>query len=637
MSQRVWTLSVRKCSWKRRSQSNSHPGPAIAHGLAHAGFIDILKLYKSDQDLFKAEMSTTHSKMMEELKTDASGMIGRRNPARATTLAALDPSTLFSRHALEAYLNPSSSPLHDPKAGWPGFGAGERSIRRGKARNGGRGDLEGFARACERFFEWGTKEIVAKRFASETVGLFGSEIMNAAREAMRSTAHNDEMPSSTPPASQSHARPAGSGITAFFPEIHPSSQRSSGKVTGTRLPAESSQNCLSHVIKINSTREDPADPGEIEYRLTYNHSRLTERIHAAMHGGRIDPKELDAQMRAELGLRDKEEDEALAATAPIVKDEQRVWIGDYLVRGAWPTLVEQYEEEIRAKQAKKTAGPRRNARSGLVGVVTKGRKKRTNQPVPVGMDAMAFKHFFTQPADLERTASASHTSRSSAPSSSQVSLVSEDSDSSIEFVELVSPTTASGRSTKPPRRHHPTSSISSTSSIARPPISTPSPPVRKTRSSVKKVSPRRTRSPGKASGVKTKPTEPVEVIDLCSSDDATPRPRRTGPLRPTTTANSTSPRVETRRPSRSPKKKTKAPVDVLTGSQPVQTRLDLPVLGPGSQSRTPSKPSKKKSPVKADQGGTESATRQTTKREKYRCVILSESEELIEIDVVSAR
>lgn len=319
--------------------------------------------------------------MIEELRTNATGHLGRRYKDRATKLADVDPSSLFPTGALDAYLRPATSPLHDPSQGWPGFGHGEPVYqKRGRARMEGRGDLDGFAKACERFFEWGTKDLVAKKFASESVGLFGSELVTCARERVRqrdpvtsesSTAHAKQIDNDDTSPSPSTGR-----ITSFF--------RSSTS-TKTR-PAErrrSFENMPTHVLKIHSVRSDPTNAELNEYRVSFATTEYIKRCHEVMDGHRVDPKELDTESRAELGLVDKDTDIPPPASQPAsVKEEARVWIPEYLIKEAWPELVETYEAELAAK-AKPKSKPKPKS--------TKSTKKGSTAS---GENTQAFKSFF---------------------------------------------------------------------------------------------------------------------------------------------------------------------------------------------------------------------------------------------------
>lgn len=560
-------------------------GPTIAHGLAHAGMADILKLYLTDPAAFKTELSFTHGKIVEELRTNSTGHVGKKYTDRASKLGAVKPEALFPTVALDAYLRPSTS-ASKGIAEWPGFGRGERSIRRGKARNEGRGDLEGMARACEKFFEWGTKEIVVRRFVSESVGVYCAEIISTARRlALAPSTLRPSSPSKSSPPLPTSSQSASAGVKSFFQVVKPSSQTAAkpSQTTSTQ-PAPRRQ-----PFQIQSTRESPTDPGETDLRVSYEHAPFSSRVRTAMTGTRVDPKDLDAEMRRELGLVDREVESTQAA----LKDEQRVWLPDYLIRQTWPEVVEAYEESLKRKEAAKNAKANKATRAKAVPV--KKTKSTADTDAP---EAAAFKSFFSTasasasqcPARTARKASTSASSTaSSTPLTSpppQMPSLDDDSDSDIELIE--NPAIANVTKAK---RIHPASSLSSIASSSAdtaPDISTSARCHTRsvTATSARKTSPRHPRAGSVSRARKPSKTPPPEVIDLCdSSDEETPRAIRTASALSASGAEHLS-RPPNRRAPRSPKKKSRATTTAkaaahetnVARSSTTQTRLDLPIV-----------------------------------------------------------
>ena len=328
--------------------------------------------------------------MVEELRTNSTQQIGRKYPQRAGELAARDASSLFPTYALDSYLKPCTSPLQDPTLGWPGFGRGAESSKAGRARNDGRGDLEGSAKACEKYFEWGTRELVTRKFAGESVGLFGAEIMNEARERVRSAcAKRSTSPIAFRPSGEE--APASSRITSFFACTAPSAS-----VPKKANPPKhtSSEDPPPHVVKIHSLRDDPTNPALREYRVSFKYDNYAARCRAAMEGTRVDPNDLPLAERQALGLVERddvgEEASIPASQARGVnasKTEIRVWISDYLVREAWPTLIEVYEEELRTKAAAKIRVP---------GKVMATSRTSRRAKILAGENREAFVDFFSQ-------------------------------------------------------------------------------------------------------------------------------------------------------------------------------------------------------------------------------------------------
>ncbi|BEJ15554.1 hypothetical protein CspHIS471_0501590 [Cutaneotrichosporon sp. HIS471] len=347
-------------------------GPKISFGLAKAGHADFLKFYTKERSRFDRKVAQVHDDILNELSTNSSGHIGRRMKKLAEDLTDAD---LFQTFPLDCYLNPATSPSDDPELGWPGFGKGEVSSSRGKARNIGRGDLEGMARACERYFEWGTREIVCKKFAGDMVNLFGAEIVAEARSVSRATTETRTRPTCRPGESPER-------ITSYFTQssITTAQGRKSISTTGTQ-----------HLVKIHSTRPSPMCSGLIEYRLEYQPKCYMDRCREAMDGHRADPSTLSPEERVTLGLIG----EAAAPADTAIKDEVRIWIADYLVRAAWPHLITKYDEQEAAKIAKKAA-PKKKAAVSSTG---KGRKNAA----PKAADAGAFEDFFANPPATQST------------------------------------------------------------------------------------------------------------------------------------------------------------------------------------------------------------------------------------------
>ena len=300
---------------------------------------------------------------MEELRTNAAGQLGRRYPDRASKLESKSPDLLFPTTALDAYLRPATSPATDLTCGWPGFGRGESSYARGKGRNEGRGDLEGLATACERYFEWGTKDLVAKKFSGESVGLFGAELLNEAREAIRHAGRTSRSPS-PPTLSQPSPIAGPSRITSFFPATLPHSTQLKTMSAAAFSSRTTRSNVPNHIAKIHSTRSDPTNPGLNEYRISFNQAPYVTRCHDTMAGSRADPRDLSLAERQDLGLVEREDDSPpMASQVASPKDEIRTWMPEYLVRGAWPELVQTYEETLNAKLTAKGKGRTKSART----------------------------------------------------------------------------------------------------------------------------------------------------------------------------------------------------------------------------------------------------------------------------------
>ena len=566
-------------------------GPAITSGLAHSGLSDFLKLYITDPIAFKTELSIIHERMIDELRTNSCKQLGRKYPQRAAELATREAGSLFPHVALDAYLRPHTSPLHNPTQGWPGFGRGAETSPRGRARNDGRGDLEGMAKACEQHFEWGTRELVSRKFAGENVGLFGAEIIHEARERVRSVGSMPRARSAVQ-AGPSSQTSSPTRINSYFSSALPVVPFAKNSSPGpSRMRASPP-----HIVKIHSMRNDPINPELREYRISYKPDIYVARCHAAMEGTRIDPKDLPLTERQALRLVDREtgDDEALmpasqAQSFNIAKSEIRVWVSEYLVREAWPELVDMYEEELRAKSQKvaKVRLPRKAS--------AKPRTSRRVKASP-GENTEAFVEFFTQrprrssPIEVEEVEEIEE-QRSDRRSNSVIDLsltpsphsspIRQKLPSLPEFARKLSRPRPSSSLTgvgseKPHRELLKPSRVVGSSSLSPAPraraqprtktlriLSSPSSPILPMQMLVRAVS---TTSGAKASS-KGRQDEP---IDLCSSDDEVPQTEGTDPrIQRLPAPSAISPTKMARRATRKPKK---------AASDASQRRLDLPVV-----------------------------------------------------------
>jgi Holliday junction resolvase YEN1 len=521
---------------------------------------DFLHRYKAGRPINEVDVAKVHALMIDELRTNASGHLGRRYPARAAELQVRDPLTLFPAFALDAYLRPATSP-DDPSQGWPGFGNGEAVFqKRGKATSEGRGDMESFAKACEKFFEWGTKDLVAKKFASESVGLFGSELVTCARERVRL---RDPAPSkATVKSVDREDIPRGSHITAFFQ----STSGSSRSTTRPNKPRKSFQDMPAHVIKIHSSRPDPTNPDLKELRISFTPTAYIKRCHDVMDGHRVDPKDLDESERATLGLVGKD-DAGDKVDLPTQKAEVRLWIAEYLVQEAWPELIKAHEEELAAK-----AKPKPKAKK----VVMKGTKDKR------GENTAAFKSFFTpthRPPSSQRaeTPEEEEEPLEYRPSASR--------DSTLTPPPPSSPLPSRERMKRNVRRSPPSSRTASVSS-SRPSYSSDREGLSRKEPTPKEMPPRR--GPRRSARFSKQAKSNNDIIDLCSSEDdddltpPLPPPVARRPLASTSRTN-TSPApisrinaspAPTLRPTSKPKPKPKG-----NGNQS-QPLLTLPPIKP---------------------------------------------------------
>jgi len=511
---------------------------------------DFLHRYKAGRPINEVDVAKVHALMIDELRTNASGHLGRRYPARAAELQVKDPLTLFPAFALDAYLRPATSP-DDPLQGWPGFGNGEALFqKRGKARSEGRGDMESFAKACEKFFEWGTKDLVAKKFASESVGLFGSELVTCARERVRL---RDPATSTAKAKSVDQEDiPRDSHITSFF-------QSTSGPSRSTsrpNKPRKSFQDMPAHVIKIHSSRPDPTNPELKELRISFTPTAYIKRCHDVMDGHRVDPKDLEESERANLGLVGKD-DASDKVDVPVQKAEVRLWIAEYLVQEAWPELIQAHEEELAAK-----AKPKSKAKKVL---------KRSTKDQG-GENTAAFKSFFTQ------TQRPPTSQRAETPEEEEEPLEYRSSasrDSTLTPPPPSSPLPSRERIKRNVRRSPPSSSTASVSS-SRPPNSSGRESHSGKEPTPRAIPPRR--GPRRSARFSKQAKASNDIIDLCSSDDdddLTPPPPEPVARRPLASTSRTNTSI-------APISRVNAPPKPKSKGNQTQSLLALPPIIPTS-------------------------------------------------------
>lgn len=491
-------------------------------GLARAGHAHFLRSYANARADFPERLEEVHKSMVAELETNSRGFVGRKYKVDAARLAALRPEEVFPSLPLDSYLCPSTSPKDDPTQGWPGFGRGERTAVRGKSKNCGSLDLEGMARACEMFFEWGTKELVCKKFATDSVHLYGAEIIEQARKYSPPTTKD----TATRPMVAEGARqksPPSALLTSYFPQAV-----TKGSTTSTPAIPE-------HFVKIYSTRPSPLCDNMTEYRLGFRPEPYINRVRQAMLGTRVDPSTLSAEERLEMGLVDSEK-----MTDTTIKDELRTWVPDYLIRHAWPDLISQYEAELKAKEIAKTTPKKKKAPA------------KTSRTKAVA-DPVAFRNFFTSTtvvstrSDSEHIVTVSHSQYiSSSPSqgrhSSPTPLATTGAKSSDIISSMPAQRTASASTSTPSSRtsrkdveKRSREAVSSGPSSAR---SSSSEPTGRIRASPSKKRPPITltkRPPPVRTHSSTSTGSSAEPIDLTvSSDEDTPKKQPSSQKSPTT-------------------------------------------------------------------------------------------------------
>lgn len=382
----------------------AHPadvaGPKIAMGLVQAGLgKELLQAYRNlNLQEFETYLQSFIETLREELATNAHGFL----PGKRKALASKIPPDFPSREVLEYYAKPKVSSADEA---WPGFGKRIRGTA-GAGFRGGRGDPRAWARACERFFEWGSKEEVGKRFRTL---VWRGEIIQAVRQKLGApTGDEDVSPGgeasqgarasgSTPPPPKARSKTTKT-INSYFA----TQSRASGSAARTRSPLAGRYtiNFPEPEMKdIHGKRVHIVTGHTAEYRVEFDPSEWNRLIQDSMDGTRLQSSELTAEERQALDMVAvpatgnstsehesssalSDEDTSNAVTPKKARQRKqvdpnssdKVWIPVDFIKLGFPELEEQYEQKLREKEeASKT--PKKRAAKASTQVPAKSPKK----------------------------------------------------------------------------------------------------------------------------------------------------------------------------------------------------------------------------------------------------------------------
>lgn len=381
----------------------AHPadvaGPKIAMGLVQAGLgKELLQAYRNlTLQEFETYLTSFIETLREELATNAHGFL----PGRRKALASKIPPDFPSREVLEYYAKPKISSAEEA---WPGFGKRIRGTT-GAGFRGGRGDPRAWARACERFFEWGSKEEVGKRFRTL---VWRGEIIQAVRQKLGApTGDEDVSPGgeasegarvsgSSPPLPK--ARSKTKTINSYFA----TQSRASGSAARARSPLAGRYTFSfpePEMKDIHGKRVHIVTGHTAEYRVEFDPSEWNRLIQDSMDGTRLQSSELTAEERQALDMVSvpatgnstsehesssalSDEDTSNAVTPKKARQRKqvdlnssdKVWIPVDFIKLGFPELEEQYEKKLREKEeASKT--PRKRAAKASTQISAKSPKK----------------------------------------------------------------------------------------------------------------------------------------------------------------------------------------------------------------------------------------------------------------------
>lgn len=339
-------------------------------GLVQAGLgKELLTAYRTlTSQAFETYLQSFIETLRDELSTNAHGFL----PGKRKALASKIPADFPSRKVLEYYAKPRVSSQHEA---WPGFG--KRAVASaGAGIRGGRGDPRAWARACERFFEWGSKEEVGKRFRTL---VWRGEVVQAVREKLGAPVGAVGI-SPGAEAIQTKNLESGSAASAGRPRTinsyFASQSRGSASTGRTRSPLAGWLDSVFPAPRLNDIhgkRAHIVTGHTAEYRVEYDPSEWNRLIQDSMDGTRLQSTELTAEERqaldmvaapatgnstSEAGSSSALSDDDNAATPRKARPKKqvdldssdKVWIPVEIIQLGFPELEQKYLQKVRDKE-----------------------------------------------------------------------------------------------------------------------------------------------------------------------------------------------------------------------------------------------------------------------------------------------
>lgn len=255
-------------------------------GLARAGHSRPLAHFLEGAEQFARQLPIWRQELVEELRHNLSGYIGRRYKVLAEKLAAIDAQTLLNQLPLKEYLRPTVTPAEEQEVKW-------RRLDEPGAAVLGRGTVTGAAAACEHFFEWGTPDLVVKRFAA-THSVFSANVVTSA-------------------------------LTS-------------------EVLSESA------VLRVHDVKPSKMDTGHRDVVVDCQWTTYASYCRSVMVGRRPDPSTLPPEERTRLGLVEV----ARPTAAQPAVETSRIKLPEYLVKKAWQSALDEYEKDKAERASAKT-------------------------------------------------------------------------------------------------------------------------------------------------------------------------------------------------------------------------------------------------------------------------------------------
>ncbi|KAL6308878.1 PIN domain-like protein, partial [Sparassis latifolia] len=323
-------------------------GPAIAHGLARCGFGDSLlnaARTLSDEHL-PGFLVAWRAEVREELRTNARGLLQRKNPTLAKALTDDFPNM----EVLLSYTDPITS---EPK------GRTARNVNMDWQKEPDLGKIAGL---CEMYFEWGVKEIIIKRFRtvlwpSAVLRILRRSVLIADKRKNRLVERDPGNMPVTPRKKGKQGRPTPPGTPSTMIAKHFSSLQLGSPSRSQGVESDDEEPADNLVVKIHSSRQHASTDGILEYRLEIAPQQLVHLCEEGVKGLRTALATGLEESDEEGGEDDEDGGNNRKTKAkkppPDPLSHLRIWLPACMVRMVHPDLVDEFEGVRDRRQAKK--------------------------------------------------------------------------------------------------------------------------------------------------------------------------------------------------------------------------------------------------------------------------------------------
>lgn len=296
-------------------------GITIAHGLARTSLgPDLIDAYRTMSVVeFEAWIPGWVAELCQELRTNASGKLGRRQP----TLAGNVPQSFPNRKYIDYYVNPAVS---TPATRWRGFASEP---------NGGKPNALAIARTVDRFFD----TLYAQRLPHTLISSFWrGEIIEQERRRRVLGSKSDR----------------------------------SGLAQGVAAASAQSDLPSVKILGITRMREDASTGNEPEYRVKYDVSAWNQVVRSALKSA--PPVASGSQSSMSTSDFDDESAQSEASQSSMSTPRKKTdvdpdapqvcWVPVRLVRESFSKHVAEYERQEREKEIRRTPKKKRAAIDG---------------------------------------------------------------------------------------------------------------------------------------------------------------------------------------------------------------------------------------------------------------------------------